>query len=89
MELKKLLYGLQNRRPDICIRVRLQGEMWMQNFMRIVLVSEMGLLLHDESANKLSRISGLENIIQFEIDRSFEMFEPHFHYDVVLSGKIK
>jgi hypothetical protein len=83
-EFRKLVHTMQEKRPDICIRLRLQGEMWFQNFMRIVLVSDMGLLLHDEVLNTRHRIPGFDTIIQFEIDHTFQTYEPHYHYNIIL-----
>jgi len=83
-EFRKLMYAIQEKRPDVCVRLRLQGEMWFQNFMRIVLVSDMGLLLHDEVLNKRHRIPGFDTIIQFEIDHAFQMYEPNYHYNIIL-----
>ncbi len=88
LELRELLHELNDKRPDICIRIRLVGEMWQQNFMRIHSINSGGLLLLDETITKFIEISNLQSIIQFEIDRGFKAFEPHFHYDVVLLGSV-
>src|SRR5438045_3003747 len=82
LELKRLLIDLKDKRPDICIRFRLLGEMWLINFMRIVLVSEKGVVLSDDTTNDLFTIPDLSNIMQFEIDNRFQNFQPHFHYEV-------
>jgi hypothetical protein len=82
LELKRLLVELCDKRPDICIRFRLLGEMWFQHFMRIVLVTEEGVILNNEVSNKLFRVRDLANVMQFEIDRRFQNFRPHYHYDI-------
>lgn len=82
LELKRLLVDLKQKRPDICFRYRLLGEMWMTNAMRVVTVTEKGVLLNDEPNNKLLSISDLSLIMQFEIDAPFQGFQPHFHYHV-------
>jgi hypothetical protein len=82
LELKRLLIELQNKRPDICIRFRLLGEMWFPQFMRIILVSNSGIILNNEVSNTLLRVRNLSRVMQFEIDNRFQNFHPHFHYDV-------
>jgi hypothetical protein len=82
MELKRLLIELQQKRPDICIRYRLLGEMWVINAMRVIHVSDKGALLNDEQNNRLINLSDLSSIMQFELDSPFMGFQPHFHYHV-------
>jgi hypothetical protein len=82
LELKRLLVDLKEKRPDICIRYRLLGEMWGVNFMRVIHVTEKGALLNDERNNKLINLSDLSSVMQFEIDAPFQGFQPHFHYHV-------
>ena len=85
LELKRLLYELKEHRPDICFRFRLIGQMWASNFLRVVHVTERGVLLNDEISNRFISLPDLSQVIQFEIDKSFQTFHPHFHYDVVPS----
>ena len=82
LELKRLLIELSDKRPDICIRFRLLGEMWFPHFMRIIIVTEGGVLLNNEVSNKLVRVYDLGNVMQFEIDRTFQNFKPHNHYSI-------
>lgn len=82
IELKRLLIDLSDKRPDICIRFRLLGEMWFPHFMRIILVTDRGVVLNNEVSNKLVRVYDLGNVMQFEIDRTFQNFKPLFHYSI-------
>ena len=82
LELKLLLVELRDKRPDICIRFRLLGEMWFLHFMRIILITENGVILNNEVSNNLVRITDISNVMQFEIDRTFQNFKPHFHYSI-------
>lgn len=82
LELKRLLVDLKSKRPDICIRYRLLGEMWGTSFLRIVQVTEKGAMLNDETANQLINLHDLSAVMQFEIDAPFQGFQPHFHYNV-------
>jgi hypothetical protein len=89
LELKRLLVDLKQKRPDICFRYRLLGEMWMTNAMRVISVTEKGVLLNDEPNNKLLSVSDLSLIMQFEIDAPFQGFQPHFHYHVKAMSDFK
>ena|SRR5688572_674689 len=83
LELKRLLIGLKEGRPDICIRYRLIGEMWVANFRRVIRVGEKGAFFNDEVSNTIFTIFDLTHVMQFEIDRRFQNFQPFFHYDVI------
>lgn len=85
LEVKRLLTELREHRPDICIRYRLIGQMWAQNFARVIKVTDKGVILRDESVRKLVSIPDISHIMQFELDKPFHSFKPHFHYDVVPS----
>lgn len=82
LELKRLLVDLKEKRPDICIRYRLLGEMWVVNSMRVVMITEKGVMLNDEQNNRMINLPDLSSIMQFEIDAPFMGFQPHFHYNV-------
>lgn len=81
-DFRKLLSSLTEKRPDICVRYRLLGEMWNNNFVSVLFVSTTGALLNDDTNHRLITISDLSNVMQFEIDKSFEGFQPFFHYEV-------
>jgi len=83
IEFRRLLVELKEHRPDICIRYRLIGQMWAQYFMRVVYVTENGVLLNNETSNKLITIPELPQIMQFELDKPFQLYHPYFHYEVV------
>jgi hypothetical protein len=80
--LKRLLVELKDKRPDICIRIRCMGELWGQQFTRVVIVTERGALFNDETQNRLLTIRDLSVIMQFELDNRFQNFQPYFHYHV-------
>ena len=83
LELRRLLVELKEHRPDICIRYRLIGQMWAQNFLRVIQISDPGVLLSDETSNKLVTIPDISQIIQFELDKPFQFYQPYFHFEVV------
>jgi hypothetical protein len=86
-ELKKLLVDLREKKPDVCVRFRFIGELWVKNFLTIAMVTAKGVVLKDRADNRLVIISNLDDVIQFEIDAPFQTFRPHYHYDVTLSEK--
>lgn len=81
-ELKQHLNTIVENRLPVCFRYRLVGEMWQPNFMRVLKVSEEGLLLNDEFRNKIISITDLSSIMQFEFDAPVMKLEPHFHYQL-------
>jgi hypothetical protein len=85
-EFKRLLFSLRDLRPDICVRFRILGEMWQTNHMRVIALTENGVVLNDEKGNKLIFIQDLNKVIQFELDHAFQQYQPHFHYTVELAG---
>jgi hypothetical protein len=82
LELKRLLVDLKEKRPDICVRYRLLGEMWVVNSMKVIKITDRGVMLNDEQNNRLVNLPDLSSIMQFEIDAPFQGFQPHFHYNV-------
>ena len=85
LELKRLLTELKEHRSDICVRYRLIGQMWAPNFVRVIKVTDKGVMLADESSGKILSIPDISHIMQFELDKSFQSFQPYFHYDVLTS----
>lgn len=82
LELRRLLYQLNDLRPDILVRFRLIGEMWQPSFLQIVKLSEHGVILRSVADNKLHAIKDLNYVMQFEIDSSFQVYQPHYHYPI-------
>jgi hypothetical protein len=83
--LRRLLIELKQYQPNTGVRIRRLGEMWLPGFMRIIVVDDKGVVLNDETASKLYSISDLSSLVQFEIDQRYQQYQPHFHYNIVLS----
>ena len=75
------MVDLTEKRPDICIRFRLLGELWAVHFLRVMRLTEKGVVLFDENSGLVS-VSDLNFIMQFEIDKPFQGFQPYYHYEV-------
>ena len=86
LELKRLMIDLAEKRPDICIRFRLLGELWSVHFMKVMRVGDKGAVLFDDSMGLVS-VSDLNFIMQFEIDKPFQGFQPYYHYEVIPSSE--
>lgn len=82
LELRRLLVEIKDKRPDICVRFRLIGEMWQNIHYRVVGITEKGAVLNDEHTNKLIFINDITQVMQFEVDQRFQQYQPHYHYDV-------
>lgn len=83
IELRRLLVEIKEHRPDICFRYRLIGQMWAADFLRVIAFTDKGVVVNNESSNKLLTVSNLAHIMQFELDKPFQSYRPYFHYDVV------
>jgi hypothetical protein len=82
-KLRQLLIDLKEHGHNTCLRVRLLGEMWRENFVRVTSVTEDRVLLNDESKNKLVSIP-INSIMQIELDHKFKELQPHNHYTIEL-----
>jgi len=89
VELKRLLTDLKEKKPGVCLRFRLLGELWAKSFMTIASLSDKGVVLKDDSTNSFVAVSNLVDIIQFEIDEPFQGYKPYNHYDVYPSAEFQ
>jgi hypothetical protein len=83
-ELRGLLADILVSSPNTCVRFRLFGELWQQQFMRIINVTSKEITLRNESTGEIEVVPNIGNIVQFEIDTKFRRYQPHFHYEVWL-----
>jgi hypothetical protein len=80
--LRMLLTSIVDNKLEVCIRFRLLGQMWQPNHMRVLKLTETGVILNDELRNKMITIPDLTQVMQFELDSSLYQYEPHNHYEV-------
>lgn len=88
LEVRRLLYELKDQRPDICVRFRLLGEKWQSSFLRIIRLTEEGVVLLNENSNQTIDIKDLREVVQFEIDHRYQNYHPHNHYNIEPALKI-
>src|SRR5215218_1557979 len=79
LELKRLLFDLKEKRPDICVRYRVLGKFWMDNFMHVMSVGDRDVTFFDPTATRSHELTDLADVVQFELDKKFQKFQPHFH----------
>ena len=88
LELRRLLHELKDQHDDICIRLRLVGSMWQQNFLKVAKVTEHGAVLFDQRTHQIITVNDLREVVQFEIDARYQSFHPHNHYDIAANMNI-
>lgn len=82
-DLKRLLIDLKEQRPEIAFRYRLLGEMWCRNGMKVIHISERGVMFNDEINSRLISIYDLSAIMQFELDMPFHGLQAYYQYHVM------
>ena len=81
--LRMLLISIVDNKLPVCVRFRLLGQMWHPNYMRVLRVTEKGVLLNDETSNKMITVPDLSQVMQFEVDSRLYQYEPNNHYEVI------
>jgi hypothetical protein len=61
--------------------------MWMDNFLHVIHLTDKGALLNNETSRKFLKVPDLSQIMQFELDKPFQLYQPYYHYDVVTSSE--
>jgi hypothetical protein len=89
LELKRLLFDIRDRRPDVRIRVRLLGKMWGESFCSVDGISENEASLFDAYKETTISISNFNEIIQFELECSFFGYQAFYHYEVVNGNHVQ
>jgi hypothetical protein len=80
--LRMLLTSIVDHKLQVCVRFRMLGQMWQPNHMRVLKLTEKGVILNDEINNKMVTVPDLSQVMQFELDSSLYQYEPHNHYEV-------
>lgn len=82
-ELKRLLFDIVDSRAEVNVRFRLMGEMWQRTHHRVVTITEPAVFLEDELDARACVVPNINRVMQFELDRAFRQYQPHFHYSVI------
>lgn len=82
LELKLLVRSIINKHARIRIKCLTEGGNWTSQFLSVMMVTEKGLVLNDDSNDKISSINFIDQIIQFVIDKPFDSYSPDQAYVV-------
>lgn len=80
LQLKELLTTL-SKTPDVSFRYRRNNEMWIKHFTYVNTVSDKDVLLYNDVEGRHINVH-INDIVQFEIDRKLNGYQPFFHYQV-------
>jgi hypothetical protein len=83
LELKRLLFDIVDTRAEVNVRFRLIGEMWQISHNRIVTITDPAVILENEFDSRSFVVPDIGAVMQFELDRGFRQYQPHFHYSVI------
>jgi len=83
LELKRLLFDIVDSRAEVSIRFRLIGEMWQISHHRVVTITDPAVILENEFDARSVIVPDISMVMQFELDRGFRQYQPHFHYSVI------
>jgi hypothetical protein len=86
LELKQLLILLSTKR-NIRLRFKQTGGKWMKNYMKVDAVKDKSVLLYDDSDGRYYLLK-INNIMQFDIDATFQTYQPGLHYTVTPSAEL-
>jgi hypothetical protein len=84
VEFKRLLTDLTEKRPGISIRYRLIGHLWNNGFYALKKVLEDDVIFVEPERQTEIR-EQIKNIMQIELDGSFQTYRPNFHYTITLA----
>jgi hypothetical protein len=84
IELAQLFTSIRNSPSDIRIRVRLIGELWQKVFMKVEIINDGSIILSDPRTNTILPLDDIQSVIQFELDKPFQHYQPQLHYTVTL-----
>ena len=82
LELKLLMKSIISRQAKIRIKYLLEGGVWSNCFMSVMMVTERGIILNDDSKNKIKSIKFLDQIKQLVIDQPFDGYNSNLSYVV-------
>ena len=70
------------QKANIRIKCLFDGTTWSPCYLSVVMVTENGAVLKDESRDKIFSISFIQQVIQFVLDKPFDNYYPDQAYTV-------
>lgn len=81
LELKLLVKSIITKHANIRIKCMLEGDKW-GDFLSVKMVTEKGLILGDDSRNRIRSIKFIDHVVKFVIDQPFDSYNPNLAYVV-------
>jgi hypothetical protein len=82
LDLRRLLIEMKETRSNVHVKFRLVGQPWKPNFLKILVITERGVVLVDELDSTLIFLTDLSRIMQFQVDANFRELEALHEYSV-------
>jgi hypothetical protein len=82
LELKFLMDSILLQKANIRIKCLLDGKTWSDRYLAVLMVTEKGVVLKDESRDKIFSIPFIQQVMQFVLDKPFDSYDPDQAYAV-------
>lgn len=81
-ELKLLAKSIVNTQAKIRMKCLLEGGSWTSQFFSVMMVTEQGIVLIDDSTDKIKSIKFIDQVVQFVIDKPHDNYNADLAYTV-------
>jgi hypothetical protein len=82
LELKFLMNSILLQKANIRIKCLLDGKRWSDRYLSVMVVTEKGAVLKDESRDKIFSIPFIQQVMQFVLDKPFDSYYSDQAYAV-------
>lgn len=82
LELKFLMNSILLQKANIRIKCLLDGKSWSDRYLSVMMVTERGAILKDESRDKIFSIPFIQQVMQFVLDKPFDSYYSDQAYAV-------
>ena len=82
LELKLLMKSIIGHRAKIRIKYLIEGGVWSNCFLSVMMVTEKGIVFNDDANNEIKSLTFLDQITQLVIDQPFDGYISHLAYIV-------
>ena len=82
LELKLLMKSIIGHRAKIRIKYLIEGGVWSNCFLSVMMVTEKGIVFNDDANNEIKSLKFLDQITQLVIDQPFDGYISHLAYIV-------
>jgi hypothetical protein len=82
LELRFLMDSIVSQKANVKIKCLFEGRSWSGPFLSVLMVTEKGAVLKDESSDKILSIPFIDHVMQFVLDRPFDSYNSERTYAV-------